>query len=491
MIPTQNIPKELAFPAQNLRCLSIIMPVYNEVFTLPQILHKIHSVPVPKEIIIIDDLSTDGTREFIKSLEDKNHAPISSHAHPTKIKILLHERNQGKGACIRTGVAHAEGDIAIIQDADLEYDPADYFKVIAPILSGEADVVYGSRFRGERRRVLYFWHAAGNYFLTLISNMCTDLNLSDMETCYKAFKTEILKSIPIRARGFEFEPEITAKVAKLGCSIYEVPISYQGRSYSEGKKITWKDGCIALYYILKYWLIDDLFEGTAGLRTLRIMEGSGKYNEWLFNQCKPFLGKRVLETGSGPGNITKYLLAKPFILATDIDPYYIENLKRKFNPFPQIQVEALDLSDLETLQMLVQKFQVDCCLSMNVLEHIDSDQTVLSNIYEALPPGGNLVLLVPAHPFLYSDMDKYLGHFRRYNKNNLREILEKVGFKVETLRYLNMLGAVGWFVNGKIFRKKLIPSQQMRIFNSLTKALVLEKSFNPPFGLSILAVGKK
>tara|TARA_A100001388_G_scaffold277615_2_gene269917 strand:- start:1810 stop:2523 length:714 start_codon:yes stop_codon:yes gene_type:complete len=222
--------------------LSVIIPCYNEIGTINELLKRVKNSSVrSKEIIIVDDFSTDGTREFLNSLEDKS------------LKIIFNKKNQGKGAAIAKGIKFATGEISIIQDADLEYDPAEFEQIINPIVSNKADVVFGSRFQGAQpHRVVYFWHRIGNGFLTLLSNILTDLNLTDMETCYKAFKTEILKAIIIKEKRFGFEPEITAKVSRMKCRIYEVGISYYGRTYEEGKKIGWKDGIRAIWCIIKY-----------------------------------------------------------------------------------------------------------------------------------------------------------------------------------------------------------------------------------------------
>jgi len=225
--------------------LSIIIPCYNELNTIYAIIEAINNAPYPdKEIIIVDDCSKDGTREKLKSRIEN-----SGLVH----KVLYHDINQGKGAALRTGIAAATGDLVIIQDADMEYDPNEYPRLVEPILKNRADVVYGSRFLGgDTHRVLYFWHRVGNGLLTLLSNMFTNLNLTDMETCYKVFRREIIQSISIEENRFGFEPEITAKVSKLDCRIYEVGISYYGRTYQEGKKIGWRDGVRAIYCILKY-----------------------------------------------------------------------------------------------------------------------------------------------------------------------------------------------------------------------------------------------
>ncbi len=219
--------------------LSIVIPVYNESKTILEIIRRVKETPFEKEIIVVDDRSTDETVRLLKENSEG-------------IKILVHEKNRGKGAAVRTAIPHITGEIVIIQDADLEYNPDEYPHLLSPILDGVADVVYGSRFQGGTHRVLYFWHAIGNRIITTLSNMLTDLNLSDMETGYKVFRSEILKGIRIESNRFGFEPEITAKIAKAGCRIYEVPISYWGRDYSEGKKIRWKDGLAAVYWILKY-----------------------------------------------------------------------------------------------------------------------------------------------------------------------------------------------------------------------------------------------
>jgi glycosyltransferase involved in cell wall biosynthesis len=220
--------------------LSIVIPAYNEVDFIGDVIRRVQETPFEKEIIIVDDGSVDGTRDILKNLKEPN------------ITVVLQEVNQGKGAALRAGFERAKGDIVIIQDADLEYDPRDYPRLLEPILEGKADVVYGSRFLGGPHRVLYFWHYVGNMAVTLLSNMFTNLNLTDMETGYKVFKREVLKDITIESNRFGFEPEITAKIAKGHFKVYEIPISYYGRSYEEGKKITWRDGIKAFFTILKY-----------------------------------------------------------------------------------------------------------------------------------------------------------------------------------------------------------------------------------------------
>ncbi len=230
--------------------LSVVIPAYNEVATVENLLRRVAGAPLPEgldlEMVVVDDGSSDGTRDLLRDLETRGAPPF---------RLIEHPVNRGKGAALRTGFEQATGDIVLVQDADLEYNPRDYPVLLQPILEDEADVVYGSRFLGGPHRVLFFWHYLGNQFLTMLSNMLTDLNLSDMETCYKVFRTEVLRSLTLHSDRFGIEPEITAKVAKAKVRIYEVPISYHGRTYAEGKKIGWRDGVSAIWAILRYNLL--------------------------------------------------------------------------------------------------------------------------------------------------------------------------------------------------------------------------------------------
>ena len=225
--------------------LSVVIPCYNELSTVEMLLRKVRAVPLEMELIVVDDGSTDGTRDLLMPLESEGLID----------RLIFHEQNSGKGSALRTGFAEATGDVVVVQDADLEYDPEEFPLLLAPILSGKADAVYGSRFLGGPHRVLFFWHSVGNRFLTLLSNMFTDLNLTDMETCYKMVRRELLQALPLSAKRFGIEPELTARLAQAGARIYEIQISYDGRSYAEGKKIGWKDGLSAVWSILKYNLL--------------------------------------------------------------------------------------------------------------------------------------------------------------------------------------------------------------------------------------------
>src|SRR5437667_2152243 len=292
------------------------MPVYNERTVVDRCISLVLAAPLPenmdRELIIVDDCSTDGTYAILERL---------AAAHPD-IQLHRHAVNQGKGAAIRTAIEYAVGDFSLIQDADLEYDSSEYPILLKPLLDGRADAVFGSRYlAGEQKRVLFFWHSVINKTLTLISNMFCNLNLTDMETCYKVFRTDLLKSIPIRSDRFGFEPEIVMKCAKRKLRIYEVPISYHGRSYEEGKKIGWKDGVKALGVILKFWLIDDLYAIPYGRAFLHNLTGTPQYLRWLAEIVRPYLGDKVLELGAGIGNLAGRLMSRRLLyVAADTDP---------------------------------------------------------------------------------------------------------------------------------------------------------------------------
>src|SRR5438552_2978703 len=277
------------------------------------------AAPLPedleRELIIVDDCSTDGTSAILDRLA----------AEEPNIRLIRKKVNEGKGAAVRTAIEHASGDFCLVQDADLEYDPAEYPKLLRPLLDGNADAVFGSRYlAGEQTRALPFWHSMINKYLTLLCNMFCNLNLTDMETCYKVFRTDLLKSIPIRANRFGFEPEITMKSAKRKLRIYEVPISYHGRTYEEGKKIGWKDGLKALGVILRFWVIDDLYAAPYGRGVLNNLTGTPKYLSWLARKLRPHIGDTVLEVGAGIGNLSSRLMSRRLLyVAGEKDPLHL------------------------------------------------------------------------------------------------------------------------------------------------------------------------
>jgi glycosyltransferase involved in cell wall biosynthesis len=466
--------------------LSVVIPVYNERFLVEELVRRVLAVSAPEirelEVVIVDDGSKDGTRDVLRRLAAE---------HPDALHYIEHERNQGKGAAVRTGIAAATGDLIVFQDADLEYDPRDYGRLVRPFLEDGADVVYGSRFLpSERRRVLYYRHTLGNRLLTFLSNWFTDLDLTDMETCYKVFRAPLLKSIPIRSNDFAMEPEITAKIAKRECRIFEVPISYLGRTYREGKKIGMKDAFKALRTILRYWLIDDLYaEDEYGSHILHSLERAQRFNRWMADSIAPWVGARVLEIGAGIGNITSWLLPRDFYVASDINPNYLAYLRNLALGKPYLHVDRIDLEDPACFAKWAGKFDTAVCL--NVLEHVRDPLLALRNMHSALQPGGRVVLYVPQGQDLYSSLDEVLGHRCRYDRESLARELAATGFRLEHCADFNRSSVPGWFLNGKILKKREFSRVQLKAFNMMVPVVRRVDRAVPWRGLGLIAVARR
>ena len=465
--------------------LSILIAVYNERYLVGELVRRVLAAPLPegmdRELVIVDDGSTDGTRTVLSRLAAR---------HPDLVRYTEHDENRGKGAALRTAIALADGDFCVFQDADLEYDPRDYEALLEPLLSGVADVVYGSRFMpSRRRRVLYFWHSLGNRFLTQLSNVFTNLNLTDVETCYKAFRTEILKTIPVRSDDFRVEPEITAKVAKRGLRVYEVPVSYDGRTYLEGKKIGWKDGVRAVFVILKYWLVDDLYDEKTGHEILSNLSRAHRFNRWMADVIRPELGHSVMEIGAGIGNLSLQLMPRERYVATDFDDLYLNVLRNAAMNTVGMEVARLDATDRQAYEPYLG--EIDSVVCLNVLEHISGAKAALENFFEVLKPGGRLVLLVPQGQWLYSPLDEALDHVKRYSAAGLRTELAAAGFEVEKVFGFDRVGVVGWAIDGKILRRTLMPKFQLKAYDSLVWLWRGLDRWLPWHGLSVIAVATK
>jgi len=465
--------------------LSILLPVFNEQYFVEQIISQTLRVDLPpgieRELVIVDDGSTDETYRLLENIAREN---------PETITLYRHETNLGKGAAVRTAIQHATGDIFIIQDADLEYDPKEYNKLLKPILDGDADVVYGSRFlTGDARRVLYFWHSLGNKFLTTIANIITNLNLTDMETCYKVVKGDILRSIPIRSNRFDLEPELTVKLAKRGCRFFEVPISYKGRTYDEGKKIRWHDGLRAVWVMIYFWLVDDLYNDLYGHSILHRLAQTHRFNRWMADTIREWIGDNVLEIGAGIGNLTAKVLPRYSYTASDIDPLHLEFLKTRFSQSNRVTVRELNIEDAAAIDALENRFDTVICL--NVVEHVEHDEQALQNINRSLMPGGNAIILVPQGQWLYGSLDKALDHYRRYKRDDLIDKCKRAGFTIERVFSFNRVGVFPWFFNGRILRRRNFSKFQLKIYDSFVWLWKLIDRWLPWKGLSIIVIARK
>jgi len=444
----------------NVERLSVLIPVYNEEEFIQELLSRVLAAPLPdslgRELIVVDDCSADDSAAAIEEF-------IAMHPE-APIRLLRHPRNLGKGAAIRTAIQAATGHYSIIQDADLEYDPREYGKLLGPLLSGEADVVYGSRFMAAgERRVLYFWHSLANRILTTICNIVADLNLTDMETCYKAFRTAFAKTIPIENDRFGIEPELTVKFARRKARIFEAPISYHGRTYEEGKKIGPWDAVEALWVILRARFSSRLYVD-AGHSTLDSLSFAAKFNAWMADTIRPYVGSRVLEIGAGMGNMTRQLCPRrKLYVATDLSPEYAEHLRNVFRHRPLLCVHQLDATRPEDFVRFER--QMDTVVCLNVLEHIEDDASALRSIRTLLVPGGRLILLVPNDPRAYGTVDREIGHFRRYTPETLRKVTTEAGYEVEDILRFNRASMPGWRVTGQILKARTLSRMSLRVFD--------------------------
>jgi len=494
--------------------LSVLVPVFDEQHLVAASLARLEILRESPhlervQVVVVDDSSRDATAEVLRAFAAERGITLAPtapaaprakgspaaalrgrgrHGGDFEWVFLRHDRNGGKGTAVRTALAHADCELSVIHDADLEYHPRDLIRIVKVFVDDDADAVFGSRFAGgEARRALLFRHELGNRFLTFLTNVITNVNLTDMETCYKAVRTALLKSIPLVSNDFRLEPELTIKLAKREARIFEVPISYSGRTYQEGKKIGWRDGFRALGAMLRFWRSDDLYVADEhGSQILGRLSRAPRFNAWMADTIRPFCGRRVLEIGSGTGNLTRRLLPREAYVASDVNPLYLQTLRSLTSDRPYLDVSLTDVTCGDSFPSVPGGFDTVVCL--NVIEHVDDDVGALLNLRRVLAPGGRAIVLVPRGPGLFGTLDEILGHRRRYTEATLRRAALDAGLEPKEILPFNRVGTPAWWLNGKVLRRRHFGLMQIVVLNLLTplfRAIDRALPFPP---LSLVAV---
>ena len=468
--------------------LSVLVPVYNEQYLVAASLERLNLLESSPhldriEVIVVDDGSTDDTPRVLEQF--KAALPAGG---KMQWMFLRHEKNGGKGKAIQSALERATCDITVIHDADLEYHPKDLMAIVQVFANEDADAVFGSRFAGGTvRRVLLYRHQLGNRLLTFLCNLVTNLNLTDMETCYKAVRTRLVKSIPIVSNDFRIEPELTIKLGKRQARLFEVPISYSGRTYAEGKKIDWRDGFRALWAIARFALSDSIYrDDEFGSQILARLARAPRFNAWMADTIRPYCGNRVLEIGSGTGNLTQRLIPRRKYVVSDINPLYLQTLAKLQADHPYLKTSFCDVADIATYPKTEGPFDTVICL--NVIEHVKDDKASLLNIRSALEDGGRAIVLVPQGQWNFGTLDEVLGHQRRYSKASLRKLAEACGFEVKEMLEFNRVGTIAWYLNGKILQRRSFGLGQILLLNALTPIFRRIDKILPVAPLSLIAV---
>ncbi len=450
------------------RRLSVLMPVYNERWTLSEIVARVLTSPVPLEIelIIVDDCSTDGSWELIQELA----------AGDARIVAVRHEQNSGKGTALRTAIGRISGEVAVVQDADLEYDPHEFRTLLSPILSGKADAVFGSRYAGSTRRVSPFWHTTINKGLTLLSNVVNNLCLTDMETCYKMVRSDILKRLQLKSRSFTFEPELTCRLAQWGARIYEVPIGYNSRTYLDGKKIRPRDGILALGEIFRARFLDTRFTVDGDFYRLSALARATRYHRWLAEQIEPYLGARVLEAGAGLGSLSGLLVHRERLVLVDEKPLCIPVLQQRFGGRGNVRIDSGQLVAQDFERWHDEQLDTVVCSRMHQQQAID--EPALQGMFNLISPGGHCILLLPAS----RNFDAARDQPPRFELDRIGEEMMEAGFDIVLSRRFDTLGRL---VGGQLSPRQVALADRFWPLTRLADLLL------PIGGQSLLIVGRK
>jgi glycosyltransferase involved in cell wall biosynthesis len=472
------------------KSLAVIVPVYNERHLVQGSLDRLRVLgdsPLLNrvQVIVVDDASSDQTPLALEHLQQR--LELEPWGPKFQWTFLRHLRNRGKGAAIRTALEHADAELVAIHDSDLEYHPRDLLRMIPLFIEEGADAVFGSRFLvGEFHRVLFFRHYLGNRFLTFLCNLVSDLNLTDMETCYKMVQTRLLRSIPLESDDFRIEPELTIKLAKRGARIFEVPIRYSGRTYAEGKKINWRDGVKAMVAIGKFAVSDRIYAPDEyGSHVLGRLNRVPRLTRWMADVIRPYVGERVLELGAGTGLLTRHLVPRTEFVVGDVNPLHLDALGRMARSMPYLRVLPVDLARAETFPR-GEKF--DTVISLNGIERVADDVAALCNLREALAEGGAAVVLVPQSPGLFGSLDRVLGHQRRYTESQLLAAGERAGLRARRVIRFNRVSTPGWWLSARLLRRSKFALVQLELLNLLIPLVRRVDHWLPLPPLSLIAI---
>lgn len=471
--------------------LSVLVPVYNEQYLVAASLDRLRVLAESPlldriQVIVVDDRSADQTPEVLRRFAVQDGLGGGK----IRWEFVQHERNLGKGGAVRSAIERADCELSVIHDADLEYHPRDLLKMIPLFLEEGADAVFGSRFMaGEFKRALFWRHSLGNKVLTFFCDIACDLDLTDMETCYKMVRTDLLRTIPLVSRDYRIEPELTIKLAKRGARIYEVPISYTGRTYQEGKKIKWTDGVKALLAIARFRLSDQVFKPDRfGSHVAERLRHAPRYTSWIAHIVRPFVGDGVLELGASVGSMTLSLIPRASYCAADPNPLFVRELEKLRDTRPYLRAMQLDPTQPFTA---LNGASFDTVICQNVLEHVADDAAVLRQCAGLLTPGGRVLVLVPQSPKLTGPIDEYLGHCRRYSAAGLGRLAADAGLRVTHVSGLNRAGSAAWWVSQRLLRRRQISYFQMKMLNLATPLLRAVDPFLPFPPLTLFAVLEK
>jgi len=464
--------------------LSIIITVFNQRYDVASALQGIKSAKLPdgmeREIIFIDDGSTDGSVEALQKLAS---------SHP-EIIVLHHDRPRGPGACFQTALARASGELCLVQDVQLAYNPDEYERLLTPVMDGVADAVLGSRFLPHQyRRVIPHVQVRRHRRISSWTSILTNRDFSDVLCPFKLFRTIMVKSIPLRCRGLGVSNELLAKLVKRGFRLCEVPVSYRGWSYGVEKPISFKQMWSAMAAAVAFYFIDDIYEKQYGHDILHRLSATHRFNRWMADTIRPWVGDNVLEIGAGMGNLTMKLLPRSQYVVSDIDPLHLDFLSQVLTESTKVRVERADLESVDDFNRLAGQFDTVVCL--NVVEHVKQDELALSNINKALMPGGRACILVPQIPGIYGTLDTVLGHYRRYTQKELAEKMERAGFVVEKIFSFNRPAVPAWWLNGRILRATNFGRLQLKIYDSLVWLFRRIDKMLPWRGVSVIVIGRK